>query len=167
MADEAAEALMLGGAPTPVPGREDALDVATWGPPADVLGLRTAVAAFLVLRFDVPRPKSLTSGDHLSRIVDAMYTSLRTGSSSTFRFEAAGSDSAVFSRLAELLAEATGLRYDEKEGAGRPRPPGCAPRTVRRPRLGRARRPRRAAAVRPPLARDGLPRCGQRNDHRC
>ena len=35
--------------------------------------LRTAVAAFVVLRFDVPRPKSLTSGDHLQRIVDAMY----------------------------------------------------------------------------------------------
>ncbi|WP_343048266.1 methyltransferase [Cellulomonas humilata] len=116
VADEAAEVLMLDGAPTPVPGREDALDVATWGPPADVLGLRTAVAAFLVLRFDVPRPKSLTSGDHLSRIVEAMYTSLRTGSSSTFRFEAAGSDSTVFARLADLLAEATGLRYDEAQG---------------------------------------------------
>jgi predicted RNA methylase len=116
VADEAAEVLLLDGAPSPVPGREDALDVATWGPPGDVLGLRTAVAAFLVLRFDVPRPKSLTSGDHLSRIVDAMYTSLRVGSSSSFRFEAAGSDSAVFARLADLLAEATGLRYDEKAG---------------------------------------------------
>jgi predicted RNA methylase len=116
VADEAADVLLLDGVPSPVPGREDALDVATWGPPADVLGLRTPVAAFLVLRFDVPRPKSLTSGDHLSRIVDAMYTSLRTGSSSTFRFEAAGSDSAVFARLADLLAEATGLRYDEAQG---------------------------------------------------
>ena len=81
-----------------------------------VLDLRTAVAAFVVLRFDVPRPKSLTSGDHLQRIVDAMYSSLRVGSSSSFRFEAAGSDSTVFARLAELLAEATGLRYDEAQG---------------------------------------------------
>jgi tRNA (guanine6-N2)-methyltransferase len=116
LADEASEVLMLDGTPTPVPGREDALEVAHWGPLAAVLDLRTAVAAFVVLRFDVPRPKSLTSGDHLQRIVDAMYASLRVGSSSSFRFEAAGSDSTVFARLAELLAEATGLRYDEKQG---------------------------------------------------
>jgi 16S rRNA G966 N2-methylase RsmD len=90
--------------------------VSHWGPLAAVLDLRTAVAAFVVLRFDGPRPKSLTSGDHLQRIVDAMYASLRVGSSSTFRFEAAGSDSAVFGRLADLLAEATGLRYDEAQG---------------------------------------------------
>ncbi|MET0788818.1 MAG: methyltransferase [Cellulomonas sp.] len=116
VADEAAEVLLLDGEPTSVPGRDDALEVGAWGPPADALALRTPVAAFLVLRFDVPRPKSLTSGDHLSRIVDAMYTSLRAGSSSTFRFEAAGSDSAVFERLAGLLAEATGLKYDDREG---------------------------------------------------
>ncbi|WP_307802419.1 methyltransferase [Cellulomonas fengjieae] len=116
LADEAAGILMLDGSPTPVPGREDALDVAHWGPLEAVLDLRTAVAAFLVLHFDVPRPKSLTSGDHLQRIVDAMYASLRVGSSSSFRFEAAGSDSAVFGRLADLLAEATGLRYDEAAG---------------------------------------------------
>lgn len=107
---------MLDGPPTPVRGREDALDVSHWGPLTAVLDLRTAVAAFVVLRFDVPRPKSLTSGDHLQCIVDAMYASLKVGSSSSFRFEAAGSDSAVFVRLAELLAEATGLRYDEKQG---------------------------------------------------
>ncbi|MEZ0447711.1 methyltransferase [Cellulomonas sp. ICMP 17802] len=116
VADEASDVLLLDGPPTPVPGREDALDVAHWGPLSAVLDLRTAVAAFVVLRFDVPRPKSLTSGDHLQRIVDAMYSSLRVGSSSSFRFEAAGSDSAVFTRLAELLAEATGLRYDEAQG---------------------------------------------------
>ncbi|WP_235518468.1 methyltransferase [Cellulomonas sp. Leaf334] len=116
LADEASEVLMLDGAPTAVPGREDALDVSHWGPLTAVLDLRTAVAAFVVLRFDVPRPKSLTSGDHLQRIVDAMYSSLRVGSSSSFRFEAAGSDSTVFARLAELLAEATGLRYDEAQG---------------------------------------------------
>jgi tRNA (guanine6-N2)-methyltransferase len=116
VADEAAALLLLDGDPTPVPGRDDALDVAVWGPPADALALRTAVAAFLVLHFDVPRPKSLTSGDHLSRIVDAMYVSLRAGSSSTFRFEAAGSDSSVFEKLAALLAEATGLRYDDRDG---------------------------------------------------
>ena len=116
VAEEAASTLLLDGSPAPVPGRDDALEVSVWSAPAEALALRTAVAAFLVLRFDVPRPKSLTSGDHLSRIVDALYASLRAGSSSSFRFEAAGSDSAVFERLAALLAEATGLRYDDREG---------------------------------------------------
>ncbi|WP_456825710.1 methyltransferase [Cellulomonas sp. P5_E12] len=116
VADEAASVLMLDGSPEPVPGRDDALAVSVWSPPAEALALRTAVAAFLVLHFDVPRPKSLTSGDHLARIVDAVYVSLRAGGSSSFRFEAAGSDSAVFERLAALLSEATGLRYDDREG---------------------------------------------------
>ena len=167
LADEAAEVLMLDGAPTPVPGREDALDVAHWGPLAAVLDLRTAVAAFVVLRFDVPRPKSLTSGDHLQRIVDAMYSSLRVGSSSSFRFEAAGSDSTVFARLAELLAEATGLRYDEAQGelvlrvrrGVRPGPSGDPGWDVL-VRVGA--RP----AVRAPVARHRLPRRRERDDRR-
>ena len=54
-----------------------------------MLRLRTAVAAYVSLHFDVPRPRSLTSGDHLARIVDAVYASLRVAGSSSFRFEAA------------------------------------------------------------------------------
>jgi tRNA (guanine6-N2)-methyltransferase len=115
LADEAST-LLTSGAPTPVPGRDDALEIALLGPLADVARLRTAVAAFVVLRFDVPRPKSLTSGDHLQRIVDAIGMSQRVARSASFRFEAAGSDSAVFSRLATLLSEATGLPYDERDG---------------------------------------------------
>jgi predicted RNA methylase len=115
LADEAS-ALLTSGPPAPVPGRDDALEVGLLGPLADVTALRTAVAAFVVLRFDVPRPKSLTSGDHLQRIVDAIGQSQRVGRSTSFRFEAAGSDSAVFTRLAALLSEATGLPYDERDG---------------------------------------------------
>lgn len=115
LADESA-GLLLAGAPEPVPGRDDALEVALLGPLASVADLRTAVAAFVVLRFDVPRPKSLTSGDHLQRIIDAMGSSLRVARSASFRFEAAGADSAVFQRLAGLLSEATGLPYDERDG---------------------------------------------------
>ncbi len=70
----------------------------------------------MVVHLDVPRPRSITSPDHLQRVVDAVYASLRVAGSSTFRFEAAGSDSAVFARLAELLHEATGLRHDAEHG---------------------------------------------------
>lgn len=116
VADEIVERLAPRRPPRPAPGRDDALRVDVSGPLADVLGLRTAVAAFVVHHFDVPRPRSLTSGEHLARIVDAMYASLRVAGSSSFRFEAAGSDSAVFARLADELHAATGLIYDPRRG---------------------------------------------------
>ena len=116
MLDEIAEVLAPARPPRPVPGRTDAVAVEHAGRIDAVLGLRTAVAAFLALHLDVPRPRSLTSGDHLARIVAAMQASVRTVRSASFRFEAAGRDSAVYARLATLLAEATGLRYDEQEG---------------------------------------------------
>lgn len=115
LADEVREVLEV--EPRPAPGREDALVVDL---PGDRLGrvrrLRTAVAAFVVLHHDVPRPRALLSGEHLQRIVDAAYASLRVAGSSTFRFEAAGADSAVFARLADELARATGLKHDPGEG---------------------------------------------------
>ena len=116
VADEIVERLAFARPPLPAPGRDDAVRVDLDGPLAQVLELRTAVAAFVVRHFDVPRPRSLTSGDHLARIVDAMYASLRVGGSSSFRFEAAGSGSATFARLAELLHEATGLAYRPDDG---------------------------------------------------
>ncbi len=116
LAAEAAEVLVLAQPATPVPGRDDALAVRHTGPLRDVLGLRTAVAAWIALHLDVPRPRSLASGDHLSRIVDAVYASLRVTGSSSFRFEAAGADSAVFARLAELLHQATGLQHRPDDG---------------------------------------------------
>lgn len=113
---EVAEVLRPRGTVRQVPGRKDAVELELDGPLADVRRLRTAVAAFVVLRFDVPRPRSLTSGDHLRRIVDAVYSSLRVAGSSSFRFEAAGSDSSVFQRLADEIARATGLRYAPEDG---------------------------------------------------
>jgi len=116
LAAEVAERLVPAEPPVAVPGRDDALAVRHTGPLRDVLELRTAVAAWIHLHFDVPRPKSLTSGDHLSRIVDAVYASLRVAGSSSFRFEAAGADSVVFGRLAELLHQATGLQHRPDDG---------------------------------------------------
>lgn len=116
VSDEVTELLHPARPPRAVPGRDDALRLDLTGPLRDVLSLRTAVAAFVVRHFDVPRPRSLTSGDHLARIVEAMYASLRVAGSSSFRFEAAGSGSAAFARLADELHRATGLAYDEDRG---------------------------------------------------
>ncbi len=116
VAEEIGELLAPDRPPRPVPGRDDALRVDVTGPLNQVLDLRTAVAGFVVRHFDVPRPRSLTSGDHLARIVEAVYASLRVAGSSSFRFEAAGSDSAVFDRLGGLLHEATGLAFAPEDG---------------------------------------------------
>lgn len=116
VADEVAAVLSPRRPPRPVPGRDDALRVEYDGPLRDALTLTTAAAVFVVRHFDVPRPRSLTSGDHLARVVDAMYASLRVAGSSSFRFEAAGADSAVFERLAALLHDATGLAYAPRDG---------------------------------------------------
>ncbi|MDM7854889.1 methyltransferase [Cellulomonas alba] len=114
--DEVDEVLHPARHARPAPGRDDALVVRHEGRVSDALRLRTAVAAFVSLHFDVPRPRSLTSGDHLARVVDAVGLSLRSVSSRSFRFEAAGADSAVFTRLASLVSQATGLTHDPVDG---------------------------------------------------
>lgn len=116
LADEVAAALPGVRGVRDVPDRDDALALTLPGPLAAVAGLRTAVAAWVVVHLDVPRPKSFTSPEHLRRVVDAVYASLRVAGSSSFRFEAAGADSAVFQRLAGLLHEATGLQHDPQDG---------------------------------------------------
>jgi tRNA (guanine6-N2)-methyltransferase len=102
-----------------VTGRDDAvwIDYAdSWG---RLLQLRTVVAPFAVLTFEVPRPRSLTSSDHLgtiARTVGIVGKLNQTTPPTSFRIEAAGHDSPTFQRLAELLAAETGLDYDETDG---------------------------------------------------
>ena len=168
LADEAVEVLMLDGAPTPVPGRDDALEVALLGPLAAVLDLRTAVAAFVVLRFDVPRPKSLTSGDHLQRIVDAMDSSLRVGQLVVVPVRgrrAATRRCSRGSRRCSPRPPACGTTSAQGELVLRVRR-GRACRAVRRPRLGRPGPRRPATAVRAPVAGHRLPRRRERDDRR-
>jgi len=112
VADEVRERVPAARRVRPVTGRADALlcEVPTLPP---LLALRTVVAPFLLLPFDVPRPKSLSSGEHLNRIVDAVKQAERLdGPLETFAVEAAGSDSPVFRRLAQQVSEATGLTVD-------------------------------------------------------
>jgi hypothetical protein len=116
MADEAAEVLLLDGPPEPVKGRQDAIEVSHWGPLSPVGDLRTADSVSVVLRFDVPRPKALTSDEHLQRIAAAVTASLEVAGASTFRIEAPEGEAAVLARLTEQLADATGLRCDQASG---------------------------------------------------
>ncbi|WP_240675278.1 RNA methyltransferase [Cellulomonas endophytica] len=114
--DEVVEHLAPRRPPRPVAGRDDALLVEVDGPLRPVLELRTAVSASIALHFAVPRPRSLTSGDHLARVVAAVRAAQLAAASSSFRFEAAGKDSAVFARLAQEVAAAIGLPHDPAGG---------------------------------------------------
>lgn len=118
VAAEVTELLAPASPPRPVPGRDDTLAFMHRGPLDDprLLRLRTAVAVFAVLTFDVPRPKSLTSGEHLPRIAAALDASARLGARRTFRFEAAGRESSVFQRLAALLSEASRMDHRADDG---------------------------------------------------
>jgi tRNA (guanine6-N2)-methyltransferase len=82
------------------------------GDPYDLLALRTVVAVYQVLDFDIPRPKALLGHQNFHRMVDAItkVEALHPPKSfRTFRFSAAGRDSSVFDRLRDDLAAETRL----------------------------------------------------------
>ena len=114
--DEVVRRLRPTGAVRPVTGRDDALTLDLPGWDRRVLGLRTAVAVWAVVHLDVPRPRSLISGEHLRHIVRAVQASIAVEVGRTFRFEAAGSDAGTFARLGSELAAATGLTYRPLDG---------------------------------------------------
>jgi tRNA (guanine6-N2)-methyltransferase len=119
VAAEVGERLGPAARPRPVPGRSDSFLLEVRGPWERLLGLRTIVAAFAVLTFPVPRPRSLTSGEYLPRIVDTIQAVRGLGPvprPASFRLDAAGHGSAGFRRLAEELARATGLPHDQHDG---------------------------------------------------
>ena len=103
-----------------VPERRDAIQ-ATWsGSLRPLFGLRTIVAAYLVVRFDIPRPRSLLSGEHFPRLLAALHLARSldpVDRAESFRFEAAGRDSTVFRLLAEQLVTAAGMVYAPEDGA--------------------------------------------------
>lgn len=75
-------------------------------------------AVYRELRFDVPRPKALLGDAAAKRLTAAVTEVARAARPSmlTFRLAAAGSDSAVFRRLAAVLEATTSLREDLVDG---------------------------------------------------
>lgn len=85
---------------------------------APLAELRTARDGFLVVGFEVPRPRALLGEEHLRRLVGAVGTVEADSPEpfAGFRFSAAGSDSAVFARLADELTRRTDLEHRPDEG---------------------------------------------------
>ncbi|PYE55265.1 methyltransferase domain-containing protein [Deinococcus yavapaiensis] len=78
--------------------------------------LKSVVAVYVVESFFVPRPKALLGHQHLLHLVAFVRDVTSQDSFSSFRFSAAGRDSAVFERLALELESATGLKHLPEEG---------------------------------------------------
>ncbi len=85
----------------------------------DLFVLRTIVAIYLVQQYAIPRPRALLGHEHYHRLLQAITDVRSLHPQHTFaglRISAAGSDSSVFTMLAEQLSRDTGLLYDEQNG---------------------------------------------------
>lgn len=94
----------------------DALRFKWSGSPLDILKLRTVVAAYRVEYFDVPRPKALLGHQYLEQLLAAIERVRSYTPFASFRFAAAGKDSGVFRRLAEMIEQATALIHQPEDG---------------------------------------------------
>lgn len=98
---------------------EDGLRVAPGGAGPGgrrLLRLRTATAVYRRVPYAVPRPKALLGDQNFRRLVDAIAVVREAQVFAGFRLAAAGRDSAVFTRLAEALQQATGLEHRPEDG---------------------------------------------------
>jgi tRNA (guanine6-N2)-methyltransferase len=85
----------------------------------DLLGLRSAQSVYLVRGFPVPRPKALLGDEHFRAILALIERVRRLhppGAFATLFISAAGSDSAVLTRLKAEIASATGLSVGAEDG---------------------------------------------------
>ena len=89
------------------------------GPLSDLLGLRTAHAAYLALAFSGRRPTALLGHQNLRALLERIQV-IRglhpPGTVCTFRFGAAGRDTSTFRRLAAEVEAQSGLRHDPDDG---------------------------------------------------
>jgi 23S rRNA G2445 N2-methylase RlmL len=99
--------------------RPGALRFSYAGDLAALLALRSVVAVYLVLEYDIPRPKALLGNvqiGELSRAIEAALDLAPAGSYASLRLSAAGEDSAVLTRLKDQLAQRFGLAVSADEG---------------------------------------------------
>ncbi len=79
--------------------------------------LKTIVAAYLVVHFEIPRPKAILGQENFTKLISEIRTVLELNNNfKSFRINAAGRDSSVFKRIAHEISNATKLKYDAEEG---------------------------------------------------
>ncbi len=95
---------------------EDSLQFLFTGKLAALNKFKKATVVYLLSQFAVPRPKALLGNQQFAQLVNDIAFVMETQIFKSFRFEAAGKDSSVFGRLAEVLAKALKLVFDPEEG---------------------------------------------------
>jgi tRNA (guanine6-N2)-methyltransferase len=84
-----------------------------------LLSLKTAIAVYLLLHYNVPRPRALLGHQHYHRLLAAINMARSLASETTYQslyLNAAGSGSSVMVRLKRELASDTGLYVADDEG---------------------------------------------------
>lgn len=88
------------------------------GPLDNLLALRSVVSVYLILHFDVPRPRGLLGHQHFHALLRGIATVRQQSKEpfSSFFISAAGSESSVMSRIKATLAENIGLPATDNTG---------------------------------------------------
>ncbi|NWF68809.1 MAG: RNA methyltransferase [Chloroflexi bacterium] len=89
------------------------------GKPGALLRLQTVIAVYRILDFPVPRPKALLGHEHFSRLlreINAVRVLSPRTDYDTFYISAAGSESAIMTRLKAEIAAQTGLSAGTEKG---------------------------------------------------
>lgn len=81
-----------------------------------LLQLRTVIAIYAVLQFEVPRPKALLGHQHFHHLTDTIRSLLNLDDYDSLYVSAAGSYSSVMMRIKSELSQHLGLVIGEDEG---------------------------------------------------
>ncbi len=96
--------------------RDSTINFLFKGNPKELKNLRTVIAVYKLLYFDIPRPKALMGNENQRELLGFIKSIINQDNFTSFRLSAAGHDSKVFKRLCKVITEHTGLPFSEKEG---------------------------------------------------
>ena len=86
---------------------------------ASALSSRTVSSIYILLRYDVPRPKALLGHEHFTRLISSIQQVFELSDHrafASFQISAAGSNTSVMRRLKTEIEAATGLRATDDTG---------------------------------------------------
>ncbi|CAM3531463.1 methyltransferase domain-containing protein [Deinococcus saxicola] len=101
-----------------VPLARDLRGLRFWfpGDPERLTRLRSALAAYRIRAWDVPRPRGLLGNQQLGELTDFLRQVIAVGGHTSFRLGAAGKESSVMQRLAEELENALEIPFRPEDG---------------------------------------------------
>lgn len=96
--------------------REDSIQFKFDGDIQRLKSLRTVIAIYHIVQFDVPRPKALLGHEHFHHLMDTIHELLSIDDYQSLYVSAAGSDSSVMMRIKSEIGQHLGLSIAENEG---------------------------------------------------